>query len=400
MASTTSTTVASAIQTKWMAKLLTRMKPRLIWTRFGDVNPVGKGINTVKYNWLLDTAKVTSSSSAGTALKIGDSALAAFTTNYRDITMQIWEKFWSINDNVDVNSFLTNDDYMDSIVDNYERTLDYQVLKALVNESFWVRQDGDATYQVRGTVDSATASTVVDAALTQADDHWNGGMFTVYNRTAPGFDTGALVTDFVASTDTLSVALTNTPTSASRYNLVTREGIVAGDKLIIDNLLNAAYYHDHLGNPKLPGGKWLTIIDSIQHRDLHDDTEYAAYIQNDRSELSKDYQDLVPWYDQVLKVTDEPYRTDANGTENQASGVCHHAITLGADAYAIQPYEGWGGTGVYNSKMIMVTEADSYNVNEAVRTIGWKAMVGMGTKRATRIVTTITGGTALLEHVS
>lgn len=66
-----------------------------------------------------------------------------------------------------------------------------------------------------GTADSGSTSTLVDSALTQADDYWNNGRITI---TKSGKVYNRRIADFVASTDTLTfdvelpVAVDNTCT--------------------------------------------------------------------------------------------------------------------------------------------------------------------------------------------
>ena len=76
---------------------------------------------------------------------------------------------------------------------------------------------------ITGTADSATSSTVTDSALTGADDYVNGRYFEITGGTGFG-QSRRLITDFVASTDTLTVspAFTTTPDNTTQY-LITGE---------------------------------------------------------------------------------------------------------------------------------------------------------------------------------
>ena len=80
------------------------------------------------------------------------------------------------------------------------------------------RQTIGATEGLEGTMDSATATTVVDAARTEADDFWNGSTL----RTIRGVGVGqqVSVTDFDAASDTLTVGtLSPVPDSTTVYLL-------------------------------------------------------------------------------------------------------------------------------------------------------------------------------------
>lgn len=66
------------------------------------------------------------------------------------------------------------------------------------------RQTIGATEEKELTADSAAASTLVDAALTEADDYWNNAILKTIRGTGAGQQ--RTVTDFVAATDTLTVS--------------------------------------------------------------------------------------------------------------------------------------------------------------------------------------------------
>lgn len=83
--------------------------------------------------------------------------------------------------------------------------------------------DGDII-TASGTVDSGSTTTLVDNALTQADDYWNGAELSV--EIATNLWEKRVVDDFVASSDTISVATNDafTATTASKaYRLLQYE---------------------------------------------------------------------------------------------------------------------------------------------------------------------------------
>ncbi|MCK4918754.1 MAG: LamG domain-containing protein, partial [Candidatus Pacebacteria bacterium] len=87
----------------------------------------------------------------------------------------------------------------------------------------WNNNDGTRTAgSTSGTVDSGSTATLVDSALTQADDYWNDWTVKIVTTTdslAPQGET-ATITDFVATTDTLSfVALTTAVGAGDTYKL-------------------------------------------------------------------------------------------------------------------------------------------------------------------------------------
>lgn len=78
--------------------------------------------------------------------------------------------------------------------------------------------------ETTGTADSGSTTTIVDNALTQADDYWNGGFAVI----TAGTNVGEIrsISDFVAGTDTVtvSVAFTDPIDATSVYALYARVG--------------------------------------------------------------------------------------------------------------------------------------------------------------------------------
>ncbi len=74
-----------------------------------------------------------------------------------------------------------------------------------------------------GSVDSGSTTTMVDSNRTEADDYWNGASIQV--ETSSGTWEEATVTDFVASTDTItfSPAMSAAPASGESYRLALKK---------------------------------------------------------------------------------------------------------------------------------------------------------------------------------
>lgn len=78
------------------------------------------------------------------------------------------------------------------------------------------------------TADSGTTTTIVDAALTQNDDHWNGAILVFLDGTNAGF--GRTVTDFDAATDTLTFSPPlGSAVTTEQYVLIPGVGLAAAD---------------------------------------------------------------------------------------------------------------------------------------------------------------------------
>jgi len=112
--------------------------------------------------------------------------------------------------------------------------------------------------ETTGTADSGTPTTLVDSALTQADDYWNGGFLAITAGTNAGEVRS--VSDFVAGTDTVtvSVAFSNPIDATSVYAIYSRIGddntpqggeiIIAHDERLVigksDDQTNGFYYSE------------------------------------------------------------------------------------------------------------------------------------------------------------
>lgn len=392
MAATSSTTYASTLQTKWQKQLLKTAAGYLVADRFANTQVMGVGEgSTVRLNRILRPAKKTSASTAGTL--VAASSAKALTSNYIDITMEIWEDSFAFNEDVNIQSFVTSAQNRDVIANHMARTLDYRIISKMATQGLRWRVDNDATYQVTGTVDSASTTTVVDDALTQSDDHWNGGKLTILNPSGPGYDETAAVTDFVASSDTLTVAtFTNAPTSASKYSLTVGTNLAATDVLTTDALLYVAALHEKLETEKFDGGLLRMFIDPAQHRDLWTDTTFKNSAIYDSSERFKNYR-LGRWFDVEFLVSSEMYRESVAGVEDQAAGVVYVTPVFGANAYQVVRFG--NGMGKFGTKFHVVDKPDSQNLTLSATYLSWKGYFGAKVTRATSVIGLMTGATSL-----
>jgi len=89
--------------------------------------------------------------------------------------------------------------------------------------------------RVTGTADSGTTTTLVDNALTQANDFWNYGLITL---TKAGVTESRIVDDFVAGTDTVSWSV---PTSFAVDGATTYVLIKGCDKTLATCRGNTAW---------------------------------------------------------------------------------------------------------------------------------------------------------------
>lgn len=393
MASTTVTTYGSAISRIDQKELLAYAEGMLGAEKFAVKNPVAKGAGgTYRVNKILRPAKVTSTTGFGVANIATYSSAVALTTNFKDITPVSLRAAYSFDDDVDIKSWIKEKDNKKAIANALARSHDYYVMKKLALGGFRYRIDGDATYMVAGTVDSGTTTTLVDNALTQNDDHWNGGTVTIYNPEGPNYDETSAITDFANSGDVMTVSFPQAPTSSSKYHACVGTGLAATDVLTIAGLLKASALHRKFETEKFGGGVYRAFIDAAQEADLWTDTTFLNSAIYDNSGRFQNYR-LGRWLDIEFMVTSEAYREDVDGTENQATGVVYNTPIFGSNAYAIMR---WGhGSGDFGVKFFETPEVDSGNIYASMRILSWKSVFAADVLRATSVINLLTGATSL-----
>jgi len=393
--SATATTVASTIRTKWETDLLKIAEGRLGISKFATNKVMGRGEGgTLRLSRFLRPAKVTSATSMGQLTTYEDAK--AFTTNYIDLTPQKWGESFAIDDQVTLESFLSDDQYKEMVANHMARSLEYQASKLIAGNVLRHRIDADGTYQVSGTVDSGSTTTIVDDALTQNDDHWNGGRVCIYNPEGPGYDQAALVSDFAASSDTVTHGgFTTTPTTSSNYRMTVGTGLAATDVLTTSGLLIVAAMHRKLETEKYPGSLLRGVLDAEQEADIWSDTEFKQTAIYDDSGRFKNYR-LIRWLDMEFMIGSETYREDADGTENQKAGVVHIAPIFGERSFSLVR---WGmGQGDFGVKFIFVNAPDSMNLRggeHGAKWVSWDSYWAGGVLRATSIIGLMTGATSI-----
>ena len=90
---------------------------------------------------------------------------------------------------------------------------------------------------VNGIADSGTTTTMVDAALSQADDAWNGAMLLFKTGTNSGYS--AVVTDFDAASDTITFA-PSVPNAVTTENYTLIKGLGWSDVQAVGGTVQTA----------------------------------------------------------------------------------------------------------------------------------------------------------------
>jgi hypothetical protein len=386
------TTLASAIITKHKKTILEKAASRIVAGRFAvlDHEAVGES-GTVRWARVLRFPKITTAATEGTLF--AESSARDMTSNYIEASPSKFEDAVGIGYEADVTSWIGKKQAQDEIADQIARTCEYQLIKEISTGGIRTRIDADTTYEVNGTADSGSTTTMVDDARTEADDAWNGGFLTYTGPEGPNYDVTQKVSDFVASTDTLTTAAFNhTPTTSSKYHLCVGTGIVATDIMTTTGLIVNSAIHEALNTPRFKGGIYRMFLHAGHHRDLWSDDTFKNSAIYDNSGRFETYR-IGRWFDQEFYVSSELYQEDADGTENQSSGAVAIAPCFGKGAYGLVY---WGnGSAKYGVDMWHVNKPDSQNLTLAKTWLSWRAYFAPKTLCATRCVNTLAGYTAL-----
>lgn len=388
--STTTTNYTSAVRTKWETDLLKKAAGMLVADRFATTKVVGKGeAGTVRFNKLLRIAKKTTQDTEAYAYDLSDAKY--LTSNYIDVTPTKWGDSFAFTDDVSIEAFITDPDNQSEIANQVARSMEYQTQKTIATQCLRHRIDNNATYQVSGTCDSGSSATaLVDDALTEIDDFWNGGYVTITNAEGPAYDETSAVSDFVASTDTATVAFTNALTTDSKYRMCVGTDIEATDVVTTSGLLDVRMMHRKLETMPFNGGMLRCFLQAEQERDLWKDTVWANTAQYDDSGRYTNYE-LIRWCGIEFLVGSELYREDVDGTENQSTGLVYVTPVFGQKAYSVYR---WGmGSGSFGVKFEYKDGPDSGDLRNNFKVISWKSKHASKVLRSTSIIGLMTGAT-------
>ena len=246
-------------------------------------------------------------------------------------------------------------------------SIDYLIMKELATHCTRQRADGDATYHVKGTADSGSTTTLVDAALTQADDAWNGGFITITAGTNYGIT--RQVTDFVASSDTLTfAAFPKAIDTTSKYTLTVGTNLGATDKLSDTALRLAVRTLKRNKAMRYDGNMWVGMLDPDTEYDFMGDTNWQnAAVYKDRVQ-SLYTGELGTWMGIRFVQPTSVYRESVAGVEADGSGLVHVIPIIGKESYGVVEMDGQKKTIVIRQPKELGQALDLYS------SIGWQVM--------------------------
>ena len=408
MTNTTTTTLASAIITKYEPKLLKEIGENLIFSKFADVDMEGVANNgTVRHNYLLQVPKVTTGRTEGTVLAY--TSAKALTSNYLEFSPTVLEDCIAFTQESEFKAMITNDSKRQAVASQIARSCDYFMAKQICSFDggflAW-RIDESTTYMANGTTDSGSTTTMVDNARTEIDDFWNGGRITITNPGGPNYGQTRHISDFATSGDILTHdAYNHVNTTSSKYHVCVGTGLTTTNTMSTTGFIDTATILNQYGVDTFAGGTYRMIMQYAQYKDLLGDTTFINSAIYDNSSKLEDFIGRGRWMGTEFLFTTEGWRESVAGAEDQASGAVYVAPVFGRHAYAMYYWDNVKGTpgyDAYKCNFYFINQPDRTDTTNAVKLFSWNVPIAGGPLLATRGVALLTGaaGASLFPYTS
>lgn len=401
MASTTVTNVAAAIDTILPRVLQPMVEDYLVVSKYAQTEPIQKGEGDRYYlTRLLRPAMVTSTTSAGTMLAGSDSSVKSLVANRKEVTPQIITDAYGFEDTVDILSWLKNPDFLKAIAQSWAASMDRYYLRNILSiEGTRFRNDWDPTYQFTGTASGGTTSTLIAAALSGADDLYNNWTLGVTGVSSQNYGIAKRITDFVASTDTATIAFPQAPDSTTKFLVTGNTNLASSSVITTTSIAKLIAQAEQLHVPAYSAqAKLVGFLHSLQKLDLIQDSVWQDTATAHMGGNFKNYE-VNRWYDCEFVLSTHLRREDTSAAASD-TGALFVSPFLGGGAFKMMP---WGhGSGAFGAKLHVVDQPDSYNLHSGKRFLTWKSYAAGIVPNCNFAPTLITGATTsgleLLTH--
>ena len=162
---------------------------------------------------------------------------------------------------------------------NMGESINYQYRKAMALGLYPMRVDNSSTYGFSGVVTTAPSTTTITAALlVQADDFWNDAVIIFTSGQNAGY--AGLVSDFVASTDTVTFApaLKDACAVGDSFRIVATTGLAATNIVTGSAVERAVAILKHNKAPKYDGKYYAGIMSPFVKYDFMQDSAWVNAI--------------------------------------------------------------------------------------------------------------------------
>lgn len=262
---------------------------------------------------------------------------------------------------------------------NFNLSLTRNIQQILAQRGNRSRIDLNTAYQWGGTIDSAAATTFVDAALETpfpGNDDLTGGLIILTD--GPGAGQVRQITDYVASGGNGVVATWDvTPTSATKFKVILTTGLDSAWPFTTDAFIHAVSVLEGYEAESRAGGMWKCNIDPQMAADLKTDEVWLnSGMYRDTGKLEKGLRGF--WFETEVgrdsRGWKEAVTTQANGATEMgnyaATGTIHTAWFYGEDGFGCVAVEG-EGEGISNVNFYNLMEPDHTNRTLAYTTHAW-----------------------------
>lgn len=233
-----------------------------------------------------------------------------------------------------------------------------------------MRVDADTTYEKHNiAVTSCSGTALVSTTLTQVDDFWNGGVITITE--GPGYGEARIVSDFTASSDTVTLdsAFDTTPTSSSKFSIAVPTGLTTGDVVTVDVLRRGQRQLERNLYMPFEGGYTICVIGPNTKYDLMDDADLKTLFSNHPSAGKTLFKNEVAelWGQKITKTT-MPYAYAVSDYSTYVkTAALENIMFLGKNALGVVEAEGRAMKMIFTKPEIAEPKLHMYGY------MGWKA---------------------------
>jgi N4-gp56 family major capsid protein len=258
--------------------------------------------------------------------------------------------------------------------------------------------DNSSTYSYEGTVDAsaATNSTTVlyDAALTGANNLYDGAHFATTYKSTKNYRHGSMVTDFSATNDlvTLTTAAPAIFTTGTTYRIVVGTGLAAVNKMTGTAIEYAVAKARENKFYTFPGGWFKSSLAPQVEYDLLANTVWRNIGQYQQAAMLEKWEIGKLWGVQFYRAT-MPYRESVAGVKNMTGGVVFSTPIMGQHALANVSLEGM------REHKILIKTPGPQSTNEPYDekgTIGYKFYAAPKSLNAAFCINLMSGATGVV----
>jgi hypothetical protein len=389
---TVTTDLSPKVQAYYDRRFLIRAKQNLVAYQHAQLRnlPQANG-KTVYYTRYKPLEKVTAALTESRTGGLDPNTRQVLRTEEINATIAKWGDYVELTDLALKTSIDPNvSEKVDIVSVQAAESIDYDIMKNLATRGLRRRADADATYQKNSvTTGAGTTTTIVDTALTEIDDFWNGGFVTITNPLSLGYGETRQITDFDAASDTVTVspAFSVAPGTGAYYRIVVGTGIVAGDKLTTTVVRLALRDLGVANAMKYEKGYWIAFIDPYVQYDFMGDTDWvnAATYKDSADNLYNG--EIGKWFGIRFVSTTALYRETVAGVEADGTGAVHVCPIIGREAYGAVRIDG------NEPKIVLRDPAQLGQPLNMTSTVGWELKHATKVLNSNFVVNTMLGAT-------